>query len=197
MASYLFWDDIEGEVAFQRSCFSSKRHFIEVAFHRALSKVAHSSKTWMTRFDEVAAAFHLLLHSLNLILISSKTCLSMQFFMGNPNLQVACFTKIRCMIWVDEKLPLVLFWYVAHSSNTLCNWLIYLMNEPLLTRFDEKPPLWVFDEKPFWWKAVSMKSCFDEKPLQWKDTWQMLKKHQEGDSGRGQAGWPVDFLVGP
>jgi hypothetical protein len=38
------------------------------------------------------------------------------------------------------------------------------MNEPLYTRFDEKPTLWAFDEKPFRWKATSMKSHFDEKP---------------------------------
>ncbi len=44
------------------------------------------------------------------------------------------------------------------------------MNDTPISRFDEKPPLWVFDEKPFRWKAVSMKSRFDEKPLRWKGT---------------------------
>jgi hypothetical protein len=39
------------------------------------------------------------------------------------------------------------------------------MNEPLLCRFIEKPPLRAFDEKPLQWKAASMKSCFDEKLL--------------------------------
>ncbi len=39
------------------------------------------------------------------------------------------------------------------------------MNEPLLCRFNEKPPLRSFDEKLLRWKAASIKSRFDEKPL--------------------------------
>ena len=69
---------------------------------------------------------------------------------------------------------------MAHSSNTLKHWLIHLMNEPPLTRFDEKPLYGLsmkrrFDEKALWWKGASMKRHFDEKVLQWKGA--SMKRH--------------------